>query len=235
VTIRLNSPTNANYSASDGNEVHRDLPAHAPPPPEGPHSGGDGVDMSPASHDDWQDVSNNPPPRASTNSPTHAPSGPFEVNVGVEVDATAILPQFPGMGGQAGIGVGVSSSTGPFIDGITPASNSGSIGAAGGVSANATVSFGYPTSQPATVIGGAYPGFSASVSYAPGDDGGFGTVSVQVGGGAKAGAYLTSTETTNLFGRGPERDVPEPPERDMRAGVQDSKDAGAPDDGGTKP
>ena len=137
------------------------------------------------------------------------------------------------MGGQAGIGAGVSSSTGPFIDGITPADNNVSMGAAGGVGANVTVSVGYPTSQPATVVGLAIPPYSASISYAPGDNGGFGTVTVQVGGGAKAGAYVTSTETTNLYGRGPERDVPEPPERDMRASVHEPKDAGAPEDSGT--
>ena len=86
MTIRVDSPADANYSTSDGNEVHRDPPP-PPPPVEGPHSGGDGVDMTPAYPDFPQSVPSNPPPSTSSTSP------PFEVDVGVELDATAILPQ----------------------------------------------------------------------------------------------------------------------------------------------
>jgi hypothetical protein len=228
MTINVNSPTDANYSTGDGNEVHRDPPPGPPPPPEGPHSGGDGVDMSPVSHDESGSYS--PPP--STPSPAPTPSSPFEVNVGVELDGTLISPQFPGQGGQAGLNAGVSSSTGPYLDSIQPAQGGPNGGAAVGVSLSGTVSFGYPTSEPAVVIGGAYPPYAGSVSYAPGENGGFGTVQISFGAGAEVGGYVTSTQTTNIAGRGPAQgDGPEPPENDMHAGVHEPTDGGAPDDG----
>jgi hypothetical protein len=135
------------------------------------------------------------------------------------------------MGGQAGLGFGVSSTTGLYVDGIQPADNNISMGAGGGVAVNFNVSVGYPTSQPTTVYSASTPAGSLSVGYAPGDDGGFGTLTVQVGEGAKLGAYVTSTDTINLYGRGPENPEIEVPERDMHAGVQETTDGGAPPDG----
>jgi hypothetical protein len=231
MTLNVSGPSVPNYTTSDGDEVHRDPPPPPPPPPDGPHS--DGVDMSAVDHDYSQDYSPNPPP------PTPQPAAPppppekppLELDLSIEVDGTAIVPQSPGMGGQAGVQVGISTSTGPYIDTIHPANEPNSVGGGAGVSVSGSVSVGYPTSQPATVVSISIPPISISGSYAPGDDGGFGTVQVQVGGAAKAGAYVTQTETTNVIGRDGPVDLGEDPtDTDMRAGQGTVTDGGVPDD-----
>jgi hypothetical protein len=200
------TPSNANYSAPDGTEVHSDPPSSSAPP-DGPISSepppytpSDGFDPPPTASDNPDGgappdggVSGNPDggapdgPEPGTALPPPPPDPNYEPPP--EYPSTTQFQANVGIeidvsgvlptsngGGVVGLGVGVNWPDGPYIDVIHPKENGDGSGESLGVSANITASAGWPNSDDSTVIGVSGTEIGGSISFTPGDDGSTGMV-----------------------------------------------------------